>query len=165
MEITVTPVDMSLLGRVLDGLAHIPLQLTEAELSKIGDTVRQGIGENFTSEGGAVGGWHPLALRTITERKELGFPGSHPILQRTRQLKMSWTERGHPLHRQEIGKFAGVVVITVASGDPRSDRLQEGDWTTNLPERWISILDEAQIARIGDIATYVVDEAAKRFQP
>lgn len=58
----------------------------------------------FRSEGSSTGApWKPLAPRTQADRKRLGFPPAHPILQRTCALRRALT----------IGE--GAFVATTAS--------------------------------------------------
>lgn len=56
--------------------------------------VLRGIGETFDKE---RGGWPALAKRTQAERQKQGFDPSHPILQRTGELKREATGHGHHL--------------------------------------------------------------------
>lgn len=60
------------------------------------DTFRKEISMQFNTEG-AHGGhpWQQLASSTVLDRISKGFPGEHPILQRTGRLRDSLTEENH----------------------------------------------------------------------
>lgn len=50
------------------------------------------VGPAFDTEGASTGApWQPLAARTQAERRRLGFPPAHPILERTGTLKRALT--------------------------------------------------------------------------
>jgi phage gpG-like protein len=51
------------------------------------------IQQNFNSEGKRYGMWKPLAMMTQIERARLGYGAQHPILERTGNLKRSFTAK------------------------------------------------------------------------
>lgn len=69
---------------------------------RIGDAVRFAIDTSFRTESNRFGPWWPLAPFTVEERLRQGFPGEHPILQRTRRLRSSYTNPSHPEHYEEF---------------------------------------------------------------
>src|SRR5512145_3513614 len=82
-----------------DGLAHLG-ELGNREAEIVAGAARQGIHQNFEREQSPEGApWHPLAPQTQRERRagidHRGIPfrvaGQHPILQRTRDLLLSFT--------------------------------------------------------------------------
>lgn len=155
------PVDPGKLGRVLDALARTPLAMGGKERRKIADRVRLGIARNFTTESAGGAPWPQLAVSTVMERRRLGFSGSHPILQRTRQLKMSWTERNHPEHSENWGAFAGAVVLTLVSTDERVDWLSGGN--PDIPARLMGVLSEEAQEALFDTLAFTMQEGASRL--
>lgn len=155
------PVDPALLGRVLDALARTPLTMGGKERRKIADRVRLGIARNFTTESAGGAPWPQLAVSTVMERRRLGFAGAHPIHQRTRQLKMSWTEREHPEHSESWGQFAGTVVLVLGSTDERVAWLS-GD-NPNIPARLMGVLSDADQAGLFDVIAYQLEAGASRL--
>jgi len=154
-------VDPGKLGRVLDALARTPLTMGGKERRKIADRVRLGIARNFTTESAGGAPWPQLAVSTVMERRRLGFAGAHPIHQRTRQLKMSWTERGHPEHSENWGQFAGTVVLVLGSTDERVAWLS-GD-NPNIPARLMGVLSDADQAGLFDVIAYQLEAGASRL--
>jgi len=155
------PVDPGKLGRVLDALARTPLTMGGKERRKIADRVRLGIARNFTTESAGGAPWPQLAVSTVMERRRLGFAGAHPIHQRTRQLKMSWTEREHPEHSESWGQFAGTVVLVLGSTDERVAWLS-GD-NPNIPARLMGVLSDADQAGLFDVIAYQLEAGASRL--
>jgi len=155
------PVDPGKLGRVLDALARTPLTMGGKERRKIADRVRLGIARNFTTESAGGAPWPQLAVSTVAERRRLGFAGAHPIHQRTRQLKMSWTERGHPEHSENWGQFAGAVVLVLGSTDERTPWLS-GD-NPNIPAREMGVLSEADQDGLFDVIVAQLEAGASRL--
>lgn len=158
------PVDAKRIVRVLDGLARIPLRFGKGQIDKIGDAIRQGVAVQFETEGQAAGGWPALAASTVAQRRRLGFPGAHMILQRTRELKTSWTDRQHPDHSQQSGAFAGMLVLTVASEDERAAWLWRGNPEKNLPPRPQALLGERELERIDSVIIRELEQSAHRVQ-
>jgi len=155
------PVDPNRLGAVLDALARTPLAMGNKERRKVADRVRLGIARNFTTESAGGVPWPQLAVSTVMERRRLGFSGSHPILQRTRQLKMSWTERNHPEHLESWGAFAGAVVLVLGSTDERTAWLS-GD-NPNIPAREMGVLAEADQSGLFDVIVAQLEAGASRL--
>ena len=148
--------------RILDGLAALPTRLGGNETNKIGDAVRQGIADNFTSESAGGQRWVPLAASTVAQRRRLGFAGAHPILQRTRELKASFTSRGHGSHVQTVERAGGKTIITIGSSDERSPWLQGG--TATIPPRPIAVLGERQLDRVQETVVHVLEQGAHRIK-
>lgn len=105
----------------------------------IQETIRAAFDMAFTAEGSAVR-WAPLAPFTQRERRRLGYPPQHPILQRSGDYRRSFTEEGHPAHVSEWEAPAGIWQITEGSADDRAEELEEGRW--NMPARPVTDLGE-----------------------
>jgi hypothetical protein len=162
VTVTLRPLRPEQLAEDLHALATIVARFGAAERRKVADRVRLGIARNFTREGPEGWRWAPLAPRTVKERRELGFAGQHPILQRTRELKRSWTERGHPKHQEGWGSYAGMTVLTISSSDPRVQELTEGRAYPPMPERPMHLLDDADTQGIEDTLVWCIETAARR---
>lgn len=147
---------------VLIALAEIPFNLGNAERRKVAERVRLGIARNFTREGPEGMPWASLARRTVNERRDLGYAGEHPILQRTKELKRSWTEAGHPNHVEQWDVSGDRVTLRISSSDPRMPRLAAGSKADNLPPRPQHLLGEDDIQGLADTLAWVVETAAKR---
>jgi len=116
-----------------DDLARLgELGPREAEL--VADTGRRGIHRNFERESAPDGApWHPLARQTQLERAggidHRGVPfrvaPEHPILQRTRDLLLSFTDPRHPRNVTQVERGNGSTFLTLgAEDDPRTpDRI------------------------------------------
>lgn len=153
------------IGEVLEQLARLPLSMTATEQTKIGDRIRLGFARNFTTESAGGVPWAPLARFTIQERRRLGFAGAHPILQRTRQLKLSWTDRGHPLHAQDVGQTGETFILSIASDDPRVPELS-GEWEMTgrpIPPRPMHVLSEQDQQGLADTICFVLEQGAFRL--
>lgn len=87
------------IDRLLAGIEDRTRDLTPVWPAVV--TIFRGIiAKAFASEGASTGApWAPLAPSTQAERKRLGFPPAHPILQRTGKLMRALT----------IGEGAAVV--------------------------------------------------------
>jgi phage gpG-like protein len=77
------------LSRVL-ALTHSKVSNFKKPLWSSAKLILQDVERNFTTEGGLVGGWTPLAESTIRDRIRQGYGGAHPILQRTGALRKSF---------------------------------------------------------------------------
>lgn len=162
VTIRLRPVQPDKIRETLIALSQIVARFGPAERRKVADRVRLGIARNFTREGPEGWPWAALARRTVEERRSLGFPGEHPILQRTRDLKRSWTEASHPHHREGWGSFGGMTVLAVSSSDPRVPRLTEGDWNPPMPERPMHLLGDEDLDGIGETLAWCIETAARR---
>lgn len=160
--ITLQPVNPGKPGQVIDALARTPMSLGNKEKRKIADRVRLGIAHNFTTESAGGEPWPQLAVRTVAERRRLGFAGAHPIHQRTRQLKMSWTERGHPEHRESWGAIADTTILTIVSTDKRTPWLS-GDYDEHIPPRPMGPLSEQDLEGVFDVLIVQLEAGASRL--
>ena len=77
------------LSRILN-VEHQKVSNFKEPLQKSAQMVRQDVERNFVTEGGLVGGWKPLAPTTVAGRVREGYPGEHPILQKTGALRKSF---------------------------------------------------------------------------
>jgi len=83
--------------------AHPALDLSDLRepMAKSADTVLDVNRVTFEREGP---GWAPLAPATVEDRERHGFPGEHPILERTGALKRSLTVKGALGNVYEVGR-------------------------------------------------------------
>jgi phage gpG-like protein len=91
-------------------------------LMAAGRPLLAGVERAFEQEGP---GWAPLARRTVSERRRLGFGAAHPILHRTGRLRRSW--------KAAIDN----KTLLILSDDPRAAVLQRPG--PNRPARIIRI--------------------------
>lgn len=95
-------------------------ELGPREAVLLADAGRRGLALNWEHESAPDGGrWVALRPFTQKERRRLGFAPQHPILQRTGDLKESFTEPGHARHIYQVGHWnAGTVVVIGARENP-----------------------------------------------
>jgi hypothetical protein len=167
-----------------DAIEHI-LDLGSREKHKIAEAVRLGIAWNFAHESGGGEPWAPLAPMTTRLRRELGFAGEHPILQRTRELKRSLVEEDHPLNFYEEAETPSGISMEFGSDDPRFPLLHAGgfvqeapnpmqmqlpgDWPMGagrshyVPPRPMTVLGDEAIKRLRETIEYVLHERWARL--
>lgn len=112
---------------------------TADAIRPVQETIRAAFDFAFEREGSAAA-WAPLAPFTQRERRRLGYPPQHPILQRSGDYRRSFTEEGHPAHVSEWSAAAGIWQITEGSADDRAQELEQGRW--NMPARPVTDLGE-----------------------
>lgn len=149
--------------RLMDNLINWPQRAVRGVERKAGDYIRLRFKRNFEVEGFPTK-WAPLAERTVAERRRLGFPGTHPILQRTRELKRSVVERGHPYNVSELDIGGGTLTLTLGSRDPRFGLLHGGGTTPTggvVPARPMTVLGTgADLQGLDRVLVYVFEQAA-----
>ena len=117
------------LSRIL-ALSHKKISNFKKPLWQSAKLILRDVERNFTTEGGLVGGWTPLALSTVRGRLRMGFGGEHPILQRTGALRRSF-------YSTVSSKKA-----TVTSKSPYFSYHQSRKPRTRLPRRAMLVLVE-----------------------
>lgn len=136
----------------LEAMAHPQAD----DVRPIQEAVRAGFSFNFAREAGDDAPWAPLSLWTIRERRQLGFPGAHPILFRTGRYHDSFVDEEHPLHVSEFMAHGGVWTVEEGSRDQRADELEFGRW--NMPPRPVTILGESGEARLDMVVEMLFGE-------
>lgn len=126
------------------------------DVRPIQEAVRAGFAINFAREAGDDAPWAQLSLWTIQERRQLGFPGDHPILFRTGRYHDSFVDEEHPLHVSEFMAHGGVWMVEEGSRDQRADELEFGRW--NMPPRPVTILGESGEARLDVVVEMLFGE-------
>jgi len=165
------------------------LDLGSKERHKIAEAVRLGFAWNFAHESGGGDPWAPLAPMTVRIRRDLGFAGEHPILQRTRELKSSLVDPNHPLNYYSEEGDAGDWLMTFGTEDPRFPLLHAGGWISGsipanplqpqLPGEWpaaggggvmhyvpprpMTVLGLDSLRRLKDTIDYVLHERWQRL--
>lgn len=91
-------------------------ELGPREAVLLADAGRRGLALNWERESSPDGGrWVDLRPFTQRERRRLGFAARHPILQRTGDLKESFTEPGHSRHIYQVGHWDGSTVVVIGA--------------------------------------------------
>ena len=130
--------------RRLEALGNPPPAAVEA----VQEAIRAGFAEVFDSEGAAGGApWAQLAEATRRERQRLGFPPAHPILERTGDYRVSFTNEGHADHISEWSAGGGVWRIAEGSSDYRAKYHEPGG--DIIPRRSVTALGAGIEAQIG----------------
>lgn len=113
----------------------------------VGEAVREGFADNFADESSGAGGWAQLAPSTVEDRIRQGFPGAHPILERTGDYRRSFVDEGDPdhIHRVRVLAMQGWE-MEEGSNDPRVAWLEGG--TTTIPPRPVTILTRGAERRV-----------------
>jgi len=165
-----------------DKIERLPL-LGPRERHKVAEAARLGFAWNFAHESAGGDPWPPLAPMTVNIRRDLGFAGAHPILQRTRELKRSLVEATHPLHYYLEIEQHGDLTMQLGSLDDRFPLLHAGGFIEGppsaqipmpgfptpgpgrhyVPPRPMTVLGEQAISRLHDTLLYVVRERVKRL--
>lgn len=108
----------------------------------IADVLTQAIAEQFESEGGALGEpWEELKDTTVERRVRGGFPGEHPILQRTERLRMSF-EPGDAENIADVSELN----MEWGSQNPAAPHHQSG--TGRMPARRIVVMSPDLLQRV-----------------
>lgn len=134
MTLSPTTESIAEFHRVFEKLEQLPRVIVNELTVPLIDFIREaGIGEIFEREG--IPPWTFLALPTVKQRIRLGFPGTHPILVRTGELRASLTARGHPHGIEVVQAQGGDVSIVLGTTDPRFGVLHAGYRARNIPAR------------------------------
>jgi hypothetical protein len=141
----------SAIQRVVDNL----LRPTRQQLQPTQAAIRDGFAENFDSESAGGQPWEQLALSTVIERVLLGFPGTHPILQRTGRYRSSFTSVGGE-HISDIDYQSGVVSLFEGSRDERVAELELG--SGKMPARPVLEMSHHSIDAIGSAINEMINE-------
>jgi len=162
------------LAQLWAGLRALP-DLGTREAALIADAGRRGMALNFEREAGPDGKrWAPLAGQTQEERRAgidgRGVPfrvgAAHPILVRTRDLKLSFTDPRHPRNVTDVTTRGGQTTIILGATDPadlegRIAQLHDG--TRRIPARpWIGLNDQAR-DWVGSQAARVIMQRVERL--
>ena len=132
------------------------LQPTRQQLQPVQEAIRAGFTENFDTESAGGQPWAQLALSTVIERVLLGYPGTHPILQRSGSYRASFTEANGTNHISEVEYQAGQVSLFEGSADERVAVLELGN--ERVPARPVLELSHRTIDAIGDAVNAMVSE-------
>lgn len=131
VKITLDKTSLSRIRGRLQPYENVP-RLFRPALEEVADYVRGVvIPETFEKEGP---GWRQLARRTVSERIRAGFPGKHPILQRTGDLYEELTEKYHHKH-VEVLRVGRNARIEIGGSSKKFIENQMGRRDTNLPAR------------------------------
>lgn len=162
--IRLTPTEASRrdLDRFLD-LADALSAPTREDMQPIQDVIRANFAANFAGEVGDDARWAPLAPRTIRERIARGYPGTHPILERSGEYRRSFVEGDHPQHYSSAAAAGGRWLIEEGSTDERGDRLEFGDYRT--PARPVTLPGKRGEGRIEIVIDQVFGDWFEEAQP
>jgi len=176
LELTQTPDEA---WEMIENLLNLGLR----ERHKIAEAARLGIAWNFAHESAGGQPWAPLAPMTVGIRRELGFAGQHPILQRTRELKSSLVDETHPLNVYiEEEPQEGDIHMEFGTSDSRFPLLHAGGYIGGflkpvpggipvgvigggayVPARPMTVLGDEAISRLEDTIIYVLKERWRRL--
>jgi len=162
--IRLTPTEASRrdLDRFLD-LADALSAPTREDMQPIQDVIRANFAANFAGEVGDDARWAPLAPRTVRERIARGYPGTHPILERSGEYRRSFVEGDHPQHYSRAEAAGGRWLIEEGSTDERADRLEFGDYRT--PARPVTLPGKRGEQRIETVIDLIFGEWFEEAQP
>lgn len=123
--IGLSPDDAGRWAQMWTGLAGVG-DLANREVEILADVARRDIAGHFESERSPEGiPWAPLAPMTQRQRKwgidqrERPFRvgAAHPILVRTRDLKLSLTDPHHPRNVTDVHRATGLVSVSLGAED------------------------------------------------
>lgn len=140
VRIQATPAALATIER-LENLAETLLAaLRDGEpAERIELAIRAGFADNFDRE--AAGDdyqWQQLAASTQAERRLLGYPPDHPILERSGDYRQSFTNPDHPAAFVETILTRYGLIIEAGSEEERAEWLEFG--TPNIPAREVTVL-------------------------
>ena len=119
----------------------------EEAIRPIQEAIRAGFAANFDNEAAGEAPWGELTNFTQRERRRLGFPPAHPILERTGRYRRSFTEGAALNHVSEYTTAGGRWVIAEGSQDERAEELEYGRY--DMPGRPVTVLGPTGEQRIG----------------
>lgn len=111
-----------------------------AKLEPIKRSIRAGFAENFETESAGGIPWAPLALPTVVDRILHGFPGNHPILQRTGGYRASFTDANNADHISITEQADGRTVLAEGSDDFRVPFHEQGG--AIIPQRRVLVMSQ-----------------------
>lgn len=117
-----------------------------SELDAVADALRLGFAGNFEQESADGDPWAALRPVTVQERIALGFPGEHPILERTGRYRRSWTDPASADHIQQFDAEPFGWSLAVGSQDERVEELELG--TGYMVGRPVLPISDAALSRI-----------------
>lgn len=109
-----------------DRMIHRLWKPTDAQLAPVQESIRDAFNQNFITESANGNPWEPLSFDTVIERVLLGFPGSHPILQRTGNYRSSFVDAVNADHVSETEFLGGIIRLFEGSTDDRAPLLELG---------------------------------------
>lgn len=140
----------------IDRMVTRLLRPTRQQLAPVQEAIREGFNENFITESAGGTPWDQLAFDTVVERVLLGFPGAHPILQRTGNYRSSFVDGINADHISEIDYRLGEISLFEGSNDDRVPLLELG--AGRVPARPVLEMSHRSIDNIGDAFLEMTDE-------
>ena len=138
--------------RTVDNLLHP----TKQQLQPVQEAIRAGFAENFDTESAGGQPWAQLALFTVIERILLGYPGLHPILQRSGSYRSTFVDGGNAEHISDIEYQAGVTSVFEGSSNVMVEWHEDGN--DKLPARPVLVMSSRAIDGIGDSIDGMISE-------
>ena len=138
--------------RTVDNL----LRPTKQQLQPVQEAIRAGFAENFDTESAGGQPWAQLALFTVIERILLGYPGLHPILQRSGSYRSTFVDGGNAEHISDIEYQAGVTSVFEGSSNVMVEWHEDGN--DKLPARPVLVMSSRAIDGIGDSIDGMISE-------
>lgn len=124
------------------------LRPTSEQLQPVQEAIREGLDENFQTESAGGMPWDQLSLTTVIDRITKGYPGSHPILQRSGHYRASFADSAHGDHISEIQYRLGLISLFEGSQDDRVQLLELGN--RRVPARPVLELSPGSVQRVED---------------
>jgi len=138
--------------RAVDNL----LRPTKQQLQPVQEAIRAGFAENFDTESAGGQPWAQLALSTVIERVLLGYPGEHPILQRSGNYRSTFVDGGNAEHISDIDYQAGLTSVFEGSANEMVPWHENGN--AKLPARPVLVMSSRAIDGIGDSVNRMISE-------
>ena len=120
------------------------------------EAIREGFDQNFRTESAGGVPWEPLAFSTVIDRVLLGYPGEHPILQRSGHYRSSFVDAVHADHVSVIEHRSDGVSLLEGTQDERAVYLERG--RGRLPARPVLELSSASITQVENEFLEMVDK-------
>ena len=130
--------------RTVDNL----LRPTRQQLQPVQEAIRAGFAENFDTESAGGRPWAQLALSTVIERVLLGYPGEHPILQRSGNYRSTFVDGGNAEHISDIDYQAGMTSVFEGSANEMVPWHEDGN--DKLPARPVLVMSSDAIDNVSN---------------
>ncbi len=137
IRLTAAPASIDAFDRFIRQVEELADPTYDAILP-IQEAIRAGFDANFANEAAGEAPWWDLTNFTQRERRRLGFPPAHPILERTGRYRRSFTEEGGLNHVSDLDVSGGIWQVTEGSQDERAEELEYGRW--DMPPRPVTVL-------------------------
>lgn len=165
LRYTITPTDDSqvALETMFIQMLTAPEALARQVDKFVPDILAYAFEETFETEGYEQ--WEPLSDITIQDRIDNGFPGEHPILTRTGDMRRSLTDRSDPMCDIALYEHTpGLWLFMYGTKDPKFLEHEEGREYPPMPARPMHLEGDHEATVIHDVAEFMAEVLDRHFR-